>query len=453
MSETSFFDLLSAHERDSFLESNQRHSPRAIRLRPKVAEADIPFATFEVPWYPFGRIVNKSEVRPSVYLEYAIGDYYIQDAGSLLALALLDARPNEIICDLCAAPGGKATGIVERLGAEGFLLANEPIGGRCGVLRYMLSRTGSLRYAISQCDPDVLSQRFANRFDAVVVDAPCSGQTMVASTKRDENAFDPKQVHHSAERQRRILRAAIRLLRSGGRLVYSTCTFAIEENEAQLRFLLDEYPGCFEVVRPERLQEYESPIEAGCYRLWPHRHPTAGAFGFMVRLVGDARLSEGDIDVGSEPKLSRRPKSRRHRANRLVLDDFGELEQTAQIMEFDEEIRAVTADIPGNIFEGLKASELVRLVSTRGTTLVPDHALGLMQTEWFNPRFHLDLNRKESSQVVSGKAIAFDGQRASDVRWAVARWSNSPLGWVKFAANRLNNHLPTAAILPSIRVD
>ncbi len=200
-----------------------------------------------------------------------MGKYYIQDAGSMLALALLDIQSDEAVCDLCAAPGGKASGILERLGANGFLLANEPIHSRGEILRYLLSRVGSLRYAVTPVRPGGIGPKFSDAFDAVLVDAPCSGQTMVVSGKRDRNAFDPKQIEHSAERQRRILRAAIRLLRPGGRIVYSTCTYAIEENEAQIRWLHHEFPDTFAPLEVPELAKVEFAAGARMLRLWPHR--------------------------------------------------------------------------------------------------------------------------------------------------------------------------------------
>ncbi len=181
--------------------------------------------------------------RPSQSPHYVCNDYYIQDAGSLLALALLAAKPHERICDLCAAPGGKASGILEKLGTGGFLLANEPIRSRWEILEWSLNRIGNPRFALSGCDPDRLPTELFGTFDAVLVDAPCSGQTLVGKRKRSDNAFDASQVAHSAARQRRILTHALPLLKPGGRLVYSTCTFAVEENEAQMEWLDQAYPG------------------------------------------------------------------------------------------------------------------------------------------------------------------------------------------------------------------
>ncbi len=140
----------------------------------------------------------------------------------------------------------KASGLLEQLGNGGWLVANEVIGSRVNVLRYNLARIGNPRYLVLSEDSQVLAQQLAGQFDVVLVDAPCSGQTLTIKDKRSENAFDKKQIEHSAARQRRILRDAIRLLKVGGRLIYSTCTFADEENEGQIAQLLQDYPDSFQ---------------------------------------------------------------------------------------------------------------------------------------------------------------------------------------------------------------
>ena len=303
MIESSLGGLIEASEVDAFRAAIQQHSPRAIRIRSDRQSSLDSFNSLEaVPWYAPGRLVRSQQGRPSQSLHYAAADYYIQDAGSMLALALLDAQPHEVICDLCAAPGGKASGIGERLDEGGFLLANEPIASRIAILRFAMARTGNPRYAVTQQDPALIASRFAGCFDAVLVDAPCSGQAMVAKGKRDDNAFDQRQIEHSARRQRRILLEACKLLRVGGRLIYSTCTFAVEENEMQLRFLREQFPDAWEPIDSPGLRPWASRIEPGCYRVWPHRDPTSGAFAGGLKLVDSIASRLGPLDHLARPR-------------------------------------------------------------------------------------------------------------------------------------------------------
>ena len=216
-----------------------------MRSHSAVAPDALPFPWEPVEWFGKGHRLLGKETRPSKSLFYAAGDYFLQDAASLLAIALCvagrDTLEGKTVCDLCAAPGGKASALLEAVGGTGFLLANEPIRSRIPALRYNLARTGSDRYAVSSMDPEQLIRYVHGRFDCVLVDAPCSGQALFARGKQTEAAFSPKQIDHSARRQERILDAAIQLLKPGGKLVYSTCTFAHAENESQVSRLVREF--------------------------------------------------------------------------------------------------------------------------------------------------------------------------------------------------------------------
>ncbi|MCA9206588.1 MAG: RsmB/NOP family class I SAM-dependent RNA methyltransferase, partial [Planctomycetales bacterium] len=274
--------LLPRDERSEFLAALEQPPPGAIRWRDELAERDwresVSHIVSDEPiaWHPRGRLVAK-EARPPQTIAFAAGDYYIQDAGSLLASQLLKAAEGEVICDLCASPGGKSTAILEDIGDSGWLLANEAIRTRLPALEFNLARHGSPRFAVSQLDPDSLADRVGPIFDAVLVDAPCSGQTLVSRGKQSDASWSMRQVEHSAARQQRILTAAARLVRPGGRLVYSTCTFAVEENEARVEQFLAEHRG-WSPFPCDELRRWQSPLLESAYRLWPHRDGCAGAF-------------------------------------------------------------------------------------------------------------------------------------------------------------------------------
>jgi 16S rRNA C967 or C1407 C5-methylase (RsmB/RsmF family) len=214
---------------------------------------------------------------PGGFLEYAAADYYIQDAASLLPIRLLQIQPSDIVCDVCSAPGGKATAIAEKLGPEGIVVANEAIRSRVDVLRYSLARTGRANWATSNFDPESLALRCSGLFNKVLVDVPCSGQSLLGKERQAESAFALSHVEHCAQRARRILKSAVRLLAPGGVLVFSTCTFSIEENEAQIEWLQREYPGAWEpVIVPE--------LAAWIHR-WPQVATDCGRIAIGVRVV------------------------------------------------------------------------------------------------------------------------------------------------------------------------
>ena len=276
--------LIGTAEIQDFERSLTSRPPKSIRPRIDRGNLALPFETRPVAWFPHGLEVVDPAIRPGGFLDYAVADYYIQDSGSMLPLAMLDLQPDDWVCDLCAAPGGKATAIAETLGPDGFLLANEVIAGRLDVLRYALSRTGRANYCVTNLDPEPLAESLAGRFDKVLVDVPCSGQSLVGRQRQSESSFSPNHVQHCAARAKRILDHALKLVRPGGRLILSTCTFAVEENEAQIEAILESYPERVSIVPFANLQAWQSPLRAGCYRLWPHRDRCAGGFAATLSI-------------------------------------------------------------------------------------------------------------------------------------------------------------------------
>ena len=234
---------LGTKEFRAFQRALHERPPKSVRMRVDRSSESLPFEHEPVPWYPLGFKLIDPKVRAGATLEYAVADFYIQDSASMLPLALLDIQPDDRVCDLCAAPGGKASAIAELLGTNGVLVANEVIAGRIDVLRYSLARTGRANYLVTNLDPDQLAQEFPANFDKVLVDVPCSGQSLLGRDRQSESAFAENHVLHCAARARRILQSAVQLLRPGGTLVLSTCTFSPEENEDQVTWLHSEYPG------------------------------------------------------------------------------------------------------------------------------------------------------------------------------------------------------------------
>ncbi len=456
--------LLDASEHEAFERAIHRFSDRCIRLHIRRLATELPFGVTDVPWFTWGRFLADSTLRPASFLNYATGDYYIQDAASLLPLALLDLQADERICDLCASPGGKASAIAERLGSNGFLLANESIRSRLDVLRYSLAKTGNPCFAVSSYDPDELASQMPMFFDAVLVDAPCSGQTLVARSKRDDNAFSENQIEHCALRQQRILQSAIRMLRLGGRLIYSTCTFAIEENELQMKWLQEQYPNAFEPIEPKGLESWRSPIQAGCYRLWPHRDRCAGGFAAGLRLVKEIEFEPNAI--GGRVGKKREPSSGRSK-QRTELDKEKSVQE---VLVGLGDFRQVTTEWR-NGYAQCRASGVLRAMQEHphvsmepmavlvesGNHFVPTQGLALLNDALFTPRHVFAVDTVQAKQFAGGASIAvsplnepstLNGVGSRGVSgWAVATWNRRPLGWCKALSNRLNNHLPPWARL------
>ncbi|TWU08216.1 methyltransferase RsmF C-terminal domain-like protein [Stieleria varia] len=419
---------------NAFCEALSVAWPSILRRRADVSVADLPVPTEPIPWYPLGHRSLDLSIRPSATLGYGTSDFFLQDAGSLLALAACRAdvvsdRPL-LVCDLCAAPGGKSTALLESIG-DGFLLANEPIRSRVAPLAYNLARTGVPRYAVSSMDPDDLAVRLGGVFDLVLVDAPCSGQALMGRGKQSQASMSEHQIEHSAARQRRILDAALACLRPGGRLVYSTCTFAEAENESQLERLVS--LGAIEHDSRDALAAYESWMP-GAYRLWPHLHDCAGSFAAMA------------INLTENAPVLR--KEKRQRVERVPIDEltqwYGDTSKM-QCINTGAVVWGWPAEVPAWVAQLSVAGP--ELAHRTGQVWKPSHAAGLRRGHDALTQAFVDVDAETASQFLSGSPITCDG-----TGWQVVCIQGKPLGWIKASQGKGGkcigkNQLPTAARL------
>ncbi len=267
-------------EYPAFLESLERPRAVALRFNPMKGERPVlPFVGAPVPWEPEGFYYDP-ETRPGLHVYHEAGVYYLQEASAMAPVALLDPKPGERVCDLCAAPGGKTTQIAGRMLGQGFLVCNEINPKRAKILSRNIERMGVANALVTNEHPETLASRFPGFFDRVLVDAPCSGEGMFRKEEAAVTDWSQETVQMCARRQREILDSAARLVRPGGRLVYSTCTFAPEEDEETVAAFLEAHPE----FTPEPV---EAPWfvsgENASYRMWPHKLLGEGHFAAVLR--------------------------------------------------------------------------------------------------------------------------------------------------------------------------
>jgi 16S rRNA C967 or C1407 C5-methylase (RsmB/RsmF family) len=280
-------NLLGSKEAWQLMEAIQQMGPKSVRYNRKQCALDELKGT-TVPWcLPYGRYWEE-DISPSRTMEYVAGKYYIQEASAMLAISaasqVIDFS-DKIVLDLTAAPGGKATQVAERIDS-GYLVANEVIKKRVDALTWNINRFRLNNVIITSLTTGALAQFLPGFFDVVVVDAPCSGEGLFMKQKHSLEKWSEKNVRFCARRQQAILKDAAVLVRPGGYIVYSTCTFAPEENENQVAFLLTR--NFSPVPLPESL-----PVSPGisnnpevCLcsrRIFPHREGGAGAFVCVVQ--------------------------------------------------------------------------------------------------------------------------------------------------------------------------
>lgn len=273
----------------AYLDSLERPRAVAMRFNPLKGEpVQLPFVQQPVPWEPMGYYYDPDS-RPGLHPYHEAGVYYLQEASAMAPVVLLDPQPGERICDLCAAPGGKSTQIAGRLMGQGFLLCNEINPKRAKILSRNVERLGIANGLVTNEHPAVLAERFGGFFDRVLIDAPCSGEGMFRKEEAAITDWSVETVEMCANRQREILHSGARLVRPGGRLVYSTCTFAPEENEETVEAFLAEHPD----FEPEEVSApWFAAGENGSFRLWPHLLKGEGHFAAVLRRKGDAPATQ-----------------------------------------------------------------------------------------------------------------------------------------------------------------
>lgn len=286
-------------EYEAFLESLERPRAVALRFNPLKGDApELPFVGENVPWEPNGFYYDPDS-RPGLHVFHEAGVYYLQEASAMAPVSLLDPQPGERVCDLCAAPGGKTTQIAGRMMGEGFLLCNEINPKRAKILSRNMERMAVPNALVTNEHPANLAQRFANGFDKVLIDAPCSGEGMFRKEEAAVTDWSEETVLMCARRQAEILHSGAQLVRPGGRLVYSTCTFAPEEDELAVSAFLESHPD-FEpevIVAP-----WFMPVENGGHRMWPHKLLGEGHFAAVLRKKGEEECEFTPIAGTKLPK-------------------------------------------------------------------------------------------------------------------------------------------------------
>lgn len=233
-------------------------------------------------------------VRPGKHPYHEMGLYYIQEPSAMSAAALLAPKPGMRVLDLCAAPGGKSTQLATYLGDSGLLVSNEINTQRSRILSQNIERMGIKNAIVTNEDSFVLASHFPGFFNAIQVDAPCSGEGMFRKLPEAIEQWSMENVAICAARQKEILDNAAVMLKPGGTIVYSTCTFSKEENEDVIEYFLERHPDF-------TLEEME--------RFWPHK--VDGEGHFVAKLVRRGCV-DTDLKADRKTKKNKNSKNRKN---------------------------------------------------------------------------------------------------------------------------------------------
>jgi len=342
---------------------------------------------------------------------------------------VLDPKPGERILDLCAAPGGKSGQIAARIGNDGFLLSNEIEFSRAKILASNLERLGISNVCVTSADSFSLSKALPEFFDAVLVDAPCSGEGMFRRDPESVTEWSEGSPAGCAQRQAEILDNAAKMVRPGGRMVYSTCTFNRSENENTISAFLERHP---EFEAGEFALEGVGKSVNGCIRLWPHRIKGEGHFAALLIKKGEAdkempvRVKE-DKKTAEARRLLEKECVKRLPEGNLYID--GEYLYLAPLL----------APEKGRIYaKGVKVLRYGMPLAKMGKGYVtPEHALAMALSKEEAVR-NIQLTACEADLFMAGEEI----QRSAEKGWALMMYKNMPLGWGKASGTVIKNHLP-----------
>lgn len=433
---------------DDFLACYEKERTYGLRLNPlKIKEQKLQTVLLrkqieleKVSWAAEGFYYSPG-VYPGKLPLHEAGAYYIQEPSAMIAVELLDPQPGERILDLCAAPGGKSTQIAGRMRGQGLLLSNEIIAQRARILSRNIERMGVRNAVVLNETPKRLAGRFPFYFDRIIVDAPCSGEGMFRKDLLARGEWSLEQVELCAKRQRDILQEAASMLKPGGVLVYSTCTFAPQENEQNAEWLIRKYPQ-FELQQEEQiwphLQRGEGHFAARFYKKYLSEEETAISFAYtrtedtakkQARKT-NVRKSDTDKTNGYEQFQEFCEETLSKEMNGWVCSQI----KKGQLAAFGDQLYLLPAEIRS--LDGFKAERAgLHLGCYKKHRFEPSHALAMaLRPEDVTQTAEL----KEPERFLRGETTGCDSQKG----WTLATTDGCSIGWGKASQGVLKNHYP-----------
>ena len=381
-------------------------------------------------------------VRPGKHPYHEMGLYYIQEPSAMSAAALLAPKPGMRVLDLCAAPGGKSTQLATYLGDSGLLVSNEINTQRSRILSQNIERMGIKNAIVTNEDSFVLASHFPGFFNAIQVDAPCSGEGMFRKLPEAIEQWSMENVAICAERQKEILDNAAVMLKPGGTIVYSTCTFSKEENEDVIEYFLERHPDF-------TLEEME--------RFWSHK--VDGEGHFVAKLVRRGCV-DTDLKADRKTKKNKNSKNRKNetkpaltKENMKLLSEF--LDETisedvaawiknSRLVMFGEQLYRLP-DMEVDI-KGLKVQRAgLHIGEFKKQRFEPSHSLALaLKLNDAKNLVKLTCDNPQTIGFFNGQSVMLSDEQAAECKkgWALVCVDGYPAGWGKVNGAQVKNHYP-----------
>lgn len=430
----------------AFLQTYHDSPYRGLRMNTQKITAEealriLPFSLDPIPWCPTGFFYRHGSDRPGKHVFHAAGLYYIQDPSAMAPVEALEPQPGEKVLDLCAAPGGKTTQIAAKMKGEGLLVANEIMAPRRKALVENMERCGVPHAVVLGERPQRLATRFAGFFDRILIDAPCSGEGMFRKDPETAERWSIKATEQCAALQTEILNAAALMLKPGGFLVYSTCTFNPRENEQVIDRFMRQHPDFslgtvpghqhFQPGRPDWAKS--DPALVRTSRLWPHH--LRGEGHFVARLQKTAGAEGKRQRPGKFPPVH---SDAIKRLKTFVQENLKQATVQGPFVMFGDHLYQSRDDLPS--LKGIVVERAgLYLGQVKRSHFHPSHAWAMsLNPDQVKRTLSFAPNDPMLHRYLMGEAIPSSAEKG----WTLVTVDRFPLGWGKVSGGLLKNHLP-----------
>ncbi len=394
-----------------------------------------PFGNKKIPYVENGFYLETQKVGNHPY--HHAGLIYVQEPAAMAPAECVDINPDWCVLDMCAAPGGKSTQVKNKLGKNGVLVSNEIISSRCKILTGNIERLGFKNVVTTCMDPKKIAKTFANTFDFIIVDAPCSGEGMFRKEEIAITEWSLANVSMCAERQQDILEQAVKALKPGGTILYATCTFSLEENEMTVDTFLQNHPD-FELLPVKK--EVKNATADGvafagckcenindCRRFYPHLSDGEGQFMAVLH-----HKSEQIVQATQKPQ----PKEKVEKIVFEFLDDCLYEYKQEDVMMYNGNAVYFTPNF--TVPKGVAFSCGVTIGEIRKNYIQPHHQFFMALGKSFRRKIDLQADSLELQKYLHGEEISVNCENG----WAVVTVNGCTLGGVKVVNGKAKNHYP-----------
>ena len=396
---------------NGFLKSYDRPPERGIRINTlKISSEEFkrisPFLLEPVQWEKNGFYVSCDGLGKTVY--HAQGLYYVQEPSAMCAAPKLEVKRGERVLDLCSAPGGKGSQLAQSMDGEGIIFLNEINFSRAKILSSNIERLGIKNGVVTCASPEKLAENFEEYFDKILVDAPCSGEGMFKKEEAAIPEWSLENIRRCAVRQAEILESAFKMLCGGGKMVYSTCTFAPEEDEKQIEAFIAKHECRFIEMK----------------KLYPHEVRGEGHFYAVIEKTSGGRRNLKQILPSKDKRIAQYRDWEKENLNTSFQN----------LYFIGDTLYSLPDEMPEIKVQTLRAGVRLAEVTTR---VEPSHSLAMCLKAGEARCVEVD----EETAINYLRGITFSCLESLK-GWKLVTHKNFPLGWCKCTGGTAKNHLP-----------